>query len=271
VKVYCRIRPENESEQRRGGAETCIAFDDDNTVVVSDPTSGAGSQSAYRFTFDEVFRQGSTQEELYTTVSSSIMESVLKGYNGTIFAYGQTGSGKTFTMEGPSLDSGSSLRGMIPRVIDTLFEGIGAADACIEFTVKVSVVEIYNERIRDLLDTNKDRLEIKEDRNGGVAIEGATEVYVASPQDIFASLQLATSNRATAATKMNEYSSRSHSIFILTVVQRHSETLSVKTGRLHMVDLAGSEKVKKTEAEGKVRLVPREKGRGSLWSFRVGA
>ena len=187
---------------------------------------------------------------------------VLRGYNGTIFAYGQTSSGKTHTMEGPSLRHPELqvrprrcrqrllltpvgflvLQGVIPRMVTTLFEGVQNASAAVEFTIKLSAIEIYMEKIRDLLDTSNsqhDSLRVVEDKDRGIFVQNATEKFVTEPGHIFEQLDLAKRSRQVGATDMNADSSRSHCIVVLQVEQRNLEDLSVRTGKLFLVDLAG--------------------------------
>jgi len=134
-------------------------------------------------------------------------------------------------------------------MVDVIFDAVAEADEEIEYTLKVSYVEIYMERIRDLLEPSRTNLAIREDKHKGLTID-ATEVYMTSADDFEECMRLGQQNRAVAATNMNEESSRSHSIFIVTVVQRNSRTESEMRGKLYLVDLAGSEKVGKTNAAG---------------------
>ena len=161
-----------------------------------------------------------------------------------------TNAGKTFTMEGDLLsDEG---KGIIPRSVDSLFKGVHDANETIEFTFKVSYVEIYMEKIRDLLDNTKTNvnLAIREDKVKGIYIAGVTEIYVTSQEELLAIMSTGALNRATAATGMNEGSSRSHSVFTITVSQRDVISSKVTTGKLVLVDLAGSEMVRKSNAVG---------------------
>lgn len=161
-----------------------------------------------------------------------------------------TGTGKTFTMEGNIHDK--KMKGIIPRSVEALFDGISEADENIEFTFKVSYVEIYMEKIRDLLDDTrtKNNLTIREDKVKGIYIAGVTEEYVTSHEELLSIMSAGASNRAVAATGMNEGSSRSHSVFTITVGQRDTMTNATKSGKLVLVDLAGSEMVRKTNASG---------------------
>ena len=122
------------------------------------------------FTFDRVFNLESTQKEVYDVAAKPIIDSVLDGFNGTIFAYGQTSSGKTHTMSGPDITN-IELQGIIPRMVRTLFMRIENSSEDIVFTVHVSMVEIYNERIKDLIDPTKDNLRIHEKAGKGVYLQ----------------------------------------------------------------------------------------------------
>ena len=143
-------------------------------------------------------------------------------------------------------------KGIIPRAVEGLFAGVSEADENIEFCFKASYVEIYCEKVRDLLDSHrvKTNLMIREDKTKGIYIAGVTEEYVTSQDELLGIMQSGAVNRATAATGMNEGSSRSHSVFSITVSQRDVSTSTSKAGKLVLVDLAGSETVRKTNATG---------------------
>mmetsp|Transcript_49450 Transcript_49450/g.115632 ORF Transcript_49450/g.115632 Transcript_49450/m.115632 type:complete len:672 (-) Transcript_49450:83-2098(-) len=241
VVVCCRVRPQNQMEKQNSN-QICLELPE-NGVAVKVRSQGAD------FQFDKVFSWTSTQKEVYDYAAKPIVTSVLKGFNGTVFAYGQTSSGKTFTMQGPDLED-KAMQGVIPRTIRSIFDGIYQSDENIEFLVKVSIVEIYNEHIRDLLDQKKDNLKIHEDKVRGIFVGDVTETYVQNEAEIFEAMQVGQYNRSTAETDMNAHSSRSHLVFMLTVEQKNLHDGSLKVGKLHMVDLAGSEKVGKTGAVG---------------------
>lgn len=150
-------------------------------------------------------------------------------------------------MMGPDI-TGSN-RGVIPRISEQIFQGIHESPMDIEFTVKVSYMEIYMEKIRDLLCPLNDNLQIHEDKNQGVYVKDLVTVYVSSINEVFDIMSSGQLNLAKAATEMNSESSRSHSIFVMTINQRNVDG-SNKTGRLYLVDLAGSEKIRKTKASG---------------------
>ena len=135
-------------------------------------------------------------------------------------------------------------------MVRTVFNRIETASEYIEFTVKVSMVEIYMEKIKDLINPEKDNLKIHEEKGKGVYMADIEERYIAEESEIYNLLKIGNSNRSISATLMNSESSRSHSIFILTVTQNNTQDLSCKTGQLYLVDLAGSEKISKTGAMG---------------------
>jgi hypothetical protein len=158
-----------------------------------------------------------------------------------------------FSLRFQGLQNDPVAKGIIPRLVEAIFQGIEEAEVGIEFTVKLSYVEIYNERVRDLLtvrNANSDNLKIREGQHGGVYIEGVTETYVNSVDQVLQIIQQGQDNRAIASTNMNEHSSRSHSVFQLVLGQLDQNTGSKKGAKLTLVDLAGSEKVGKTGAAG---------------------
>ncbi|OZC09470.1 kinesin heavy chain family protein [Onchocerca flexuosa] len=241
IQVFCRVRPLNSMEEK-GESKFVPKFPSDSQEAIS----VAGKV----YVFDKVFKPTSKQEEVYMGAAYHIVQDVLSGYNGTVFAYGQTSSGKTHTMEGVFGDS--EKQGIIPRIVQDIFNHIYNMDVDLEFHIKVSYFEIYNEKIRDLLDVTKMNLAIHEDKNRVPYVKGATERFVSSPEEVMACIDEGKSNRHVAVTNMNEHSSRSHSVFLIQVKQENTATQKKLTGKLYLVDLAGSEKVSKTGAEGTV-------------------
>ncbi|TMS34528.1 hypothetical protein L596_002101 [Steinernema carpocapsae] len=239
IRVFCRIRPENATEESK------------NTVIHVDPldqgllsaTTPTGSK---QFHCDRVFAPLCTQEEVYDEVKPVII-SCLDGYNVCIFAYGQTGSGKTYTMEGPVSNAGIN-----QRSITDLFNTLKQRETEVEYKIVVSMIEIYNEKIRDLLNLSKDKLAIRICENGLLDIPGLTAIQVDSPADVSSLLSKGRSNRTTTATDANEKSSRSHAIVRVKVTMVNKLTKAVTTGRLNLVDLAGSERVSQSGATGQV-------------------
>ena len=248
VIVVCRFRPLNQNELNHGGTNVCSDFHP-NKKSVTITTKGDGTVSKNEFTFDRVFDVNTSQIEVYNVAAKPIIESVMEGFNGTVFAYGQTGSGKTFTMQGPDIED-LETQGIVPRMVRTVFNRIDNSSENIEFTVKVSMMEIYMEKIRDLLDPTKSNLQIKVDKNKGIFVGDLTERYIGSDLDVYDIMRIGNENRKVASTIMNDQSSRSHSIFVMTVHQNNLDDQTCKTGVLYLVDLAGSEKVGKTGASG---------------------
>lgn len=243
IKVVARFRPQNKIELTAGG-EPIVEFEsEDSCRVQSREANGA-------FTFDRVFDMSSRQADVFDYSIRSTVDDILNGYNGTVFAYGQTGAGKSFTMMGPSDLADEEMKGIIPRIVEQIFASIMRSDGNTEFTVKVSYMEIYMERIRDLLVPQNDNLPVHEDKARGVYVKGLHEFYVGSVGEVYQVLERGGAARAVAATNMNQESSRSHSIFVIEVTQKNVESGSARSGRLFLVDLAGSEKVGKTGASG---------------------
>ena len=186
------------------------------------------------------------------------MESVIKGYNGTIFAYGQTGCGKTHTMLGVPGDA--NLRGIIPNCFAHIFGFIDEKNQGMKFLVRCSYLEIYNEEIHDLLieqghlapGQQQKKLELKEDPQKGVFVKDLTCIIVKSIPEIERAMEFGTLNRRTAATAMNQDSSRSHSLFSIYIetAEDIKGEQRIKAGKLNLVDLAGSERSSKTGATG---------------------
>ncbi|ORZ06016.1 P-loop containing nucleoside triphosphate hydrolase protein [Absidia repens] len=238
IKVVCRFRPQNKLEIKEGGVPITEIQEDGSAVTLK-------GTSQPPFAFDKVFGSNTAQQEVFEYSIKSIVDDVVAGYNGTVFAYGQTGSGKTYTMMANSQD-----KGIIPRIVEQIFESIILSPANMEFTVKVSYMEIYMEKVRDLLDPSHDNLPIHEDKTKGVYVKGLLEVYVSSTEEVYQVMKSGGNNRVVAYTNMNAESSRSHSIVLITITQKNVDTGAAKSGKLYLVDLAGSEKVGKTGASG---------------------
>ncbi|KAI4274399.1 MAG: hypothetical protein LQ337_003971 [Flavoplaca oasis] len=242
IKVVARFRPPNKAEIASGG-ETIVDFETEDTCSIN------SREAAGAFTFDRVFDTQSRQTDVFDFSIRSTVDDILNGYNGTVFAYGQTGAGKSYTMMGADIDD-EEQRGIIPRIVEQMFANILRSPGNIEYTVRVSYMEIYMEKIRDLLVPQNDNLPVHEEKSKGVYVKGLLEIYVSSVQEVYEVMRRGGLARATAATNMNQESSRSHSIFVITITQKNVETGSAKSGQLFLVDLAGSEKVGKTGASG---------------------
>ncbi|KAH8048403.1 hypothetical protein JL722_12454 [Aureococcus anophagefferens] len=217
VQVVVRCRPLNKKEITE---ERTPIIEVDATRVHITKTIGNGGMALTKdeqlaqkkqFTFDACYDEKSTQKQFYEESCYPLVESVMEGFNGTIFAYGQTGCGKTWTMQGPSQPK--ELRGVIPSSFDHIFENIRVSKG-VEYLVRCSYLEIYNEEIRDLLGNDpKARCELKEDPSRGVYVKGLSNVVVQDEATINRVMDTGLENRTTGATLMNEGSSRSHSIF----------------------------------------------------------
>uniref|UniRef100_UPI0035902298 chromosome-associated kinesin KIF4A-like n=2 Tax=Myxine glutinosa TaxID=7769 RepID=UPI0035902298 len=245
VRVAIRCRPLVPRELAEG-CKTCISF------VPGEPQIIVGTEKA--FTFDYTFDPATEQEEVFNATVAPLLCGIFDGYNATVLAYGQTGSGKTFTMGGTYTTSQDDYEvGVIPRVIHHLFDGISQRSE-IEFVLKVSYLEVYNEEIIDLLHNSKEHqvLSIRENAKEGLKVAGLTEQIVCIAEEMVRCLELGNSARTVRSTAINAQSSRSHAIFIISMEQKRGEQRCCFR-KFHLVDLAGSECQKKTKTEG-VRL-----------------
>lgn len=242
IKVIARFRPPSELEISNDSTNIVKFLSEDSCQIDTKDFSGT-------FTFDQVFDTDSRQQQVFDYSLRQTVDDLIKGYNGTVLAYGQTGSGKSYTMMGSSIDD-KEYRGAIPRIVDMIFDMILHSSSDIEYTVRVSYMEIYMERIKDLLNPTNDNLPIHEDKARGVYVKGLTEEYVSSAEEVYEVMRQGGGARAVASTNMNQESSRSHSIFAIVVTQKNTVSGAQKSGQLFLVDLAGSEKVGKTGASG---------------------
>lgn len=250
LKVAVRVRPPLALEL---GKEE-VVYIEGNSIKVSD------DQHLIESSYDKVFTSNVQQAEVYEFLAP-VVHNVVKGFNASIFAYGQTGSGKTYTMfgsewelnvgrrRGPhSLDNPES-HGVIPRAVQQLFQDLAVdMDRGHSFTVLCSFVQIYNERVFDLLqdDSHSRPLSIREDALFGIFVEGLAEYVVQTPTDCLLLIKRGDRNRAIRATKMNAMSSRSHSIFQLKLEgEKANKKGMLKRAKLNLCDLAGSEKFDK--------------------------
>ena len=253
IKVLVRVRPLNDSERNDNENENgVIAFDGNQKLSI---TNAEGNRT-FQCEFDHIFDPKTSQESVYTSVRECT-SSVLDGFNSTIFAYGQTGSGKTHTMFGPPNDVGNNdmnrgknlsstnMKGLIPRAIEEIFS-MSANKQVLSQSVFCSFVQIYNENLYDMLRDSSMMvpLSIREDK-AEIYVQGLSEYNVKSVQDTLHLLRVAEENRAIRETHMNQFSSRSHSIFQIYVEQKRmaddggEESIKAK---FNLVDLAGSEK-----------------------------
>ena len=251
IRVFCRVRPTLESEEEPAR----IAFPDDTEdckeIVVTGPEKktaiGNDATSKHNFAFDRVFNPTTANTDIFEEISQ-LVQSALDGYNVCIFCYGQTGSGKTYTM--------SSEDGMIPLAVNQIYEtASGLKEKGWTYSMEGSFVEVYNENLNDLLgkadDIDKKKLEIRHDKERcKTTVTDLTSLTLDSPSTVSSLLKRASANRSVAATKANERSSRSHSVFILRLTGENSITGERSEGTLNLVDLAGSERLAHSAATG---------------------
>uniref|UniRef100_A0A8C5MA86 Kinesin family member 13B n=1 Tax=Leptobrachium leishanense TaxID=445787 RepID=A0A8C5MA86_9ANUR len=235
----------------------CVVDVENNQIVLypANTNLSKGDVFAYDYCFwsmDESVEKFAGQDVVFQSLGEDILQNAFQGYNACIFAYGQTGSGKSYTMMG-SVDQ----PGIIPRLCSTLFERTQAAENDeLSFKVEVSFMEIYNEKVRDLLDPKGSRqsLKVREHKVLGPYVDGLSKLAVSSYKDIESLMSEGNKSRTVAATNMNEESSRSHAVFNIilthTLYDTQSATSGEKVSKLSLVDLAGSERATKTGAAG---------------------
>ena len=206
------------------------------------------------FSFDKIFTENSSQKEIFETTTKNIIDNVIYGYNGTIILYGQTGTGKTYTISNDFDDP--DLKGIIPRTFEYLFNKINdiqKEDSNIKIDIKVAFIQIYLETIQDLLCPEKFP-KLNEDNEKKICLENCQWTNVKNEEECKEVFEIGSKNRVTESTKMNKYSSRSHSIFMISIENNYpneklEENIMTK-GILYLVDLAGSEKVAKSYLKG---------------------
>jgi len=257
VKVAVRVRPLNRREIDLG-TDICIDMEDNQTLLSCPEHERKPKRTfAYDYSFwsmDESNEKFAGQEKVYNCLGKGVVVNAFDGYNACIFAYGQTGSGKSYTMMGAPC-----AKGLIPRICDNLFDCISEKhdrDNNLNFKVEVSYMEIYNEKVRDLLcpKSDKQNLKVREHKVLGPYVDGLSKLVVSSFQDIENLMAEGNKSRTVAATMMNAESSRSHAVFNVVLTQRifdkPTQSIGEKVSKLSLVDLAGSERVSKTGAAG---------------------
>ncbi|XP_063883472.1 kinesin-like protein KIF3A isoform X3 [Scylla paramamosain] len=263
INVVVRCRPLNEKEKQRCD-EMCLRFPGEGQAWVNmDNMNGQAVQKPKVFTYNVVFEPEATQEDVLAHSGvKRLLDMAIDGFSCTVFCYGQTGSGKTHTLTGPPhlFDNGTSMfsesHGLIFRSFVYLFNQIQNRDD-MEFTLTASYLEIYNEKVIDLLNigTNTKPLQVRwSKKKRGFFVENLFEIECSELDDLLAVLEEGLRNRAVASHNMNEYSSRSHTILTVNITSEQKADDGVyltKNGKINFVDLAGSEMTKKTNSEGK--------------------
>ncbi|XP_068009218.1 kinesin-like protein KIF16B isoform X4 [Melanerpes formicivorus] len=266
VKVAVRVRPMNRREKDLN-AKFIISMDKNKTTIINlkvpeGSTGDIGRERTKTFTYDFSYFSADSkspsfvcQETVFKNLGTEVLKSAFEGYNACVFAYGQTGSGKSYTMMGNAGDAG-----LIPRICEGLFSKISEKTKRNEasFRTEVSYLEIYNERVRDLLrrkSSKTNNLRIREHPKEGPYVEDLSKHLVQNYADVEELMDAGNLNRTTAATGMNDVSSRSHAIFTINFTQAKfdSEMPCETVSKIHLVDLAGSERADATGATG-VRL-----------------
>ncbi|XP_065186816.1 kinesin-like protein KIF13B isoform X2 [Sycon ciliatum] len=254
VKVAVRVRPMNRREVELN-TSCCIDMTPQQTFL----EHAAKGQKKFNFDYcfwsmDAADPKFSSQQQVFECLGADILDNAFDGYNACIFAYGQTGSGKSYTMMGTPSD-----KGVIPKLCDTIFDRIKAkqeGDPRLTCKVEVSYMEIYNEKVRDLLGAHnsKHNLRVREHKVLGPYVDGLSKLAVSSFVDIEKLMDDGNKARTVASTNMNEQSSRSHAVFNLLMTQTYfdpaTQAGNEKVSKLSLVDLAGSERAGKTGAEG---------------------
>ena len=235
ISVYIRLKPTKDK------IESNFSFD---TKTITN------SKTKEIFTFDSVITPTMTNKDIFEKLIKQNLSSLLKGINVSIFAYGQTSTGKTFTMKGDPKNN----EGLIPLSIKEIFNSLNNKDSSItKSVVKVSYSEIYNETVNDLIDSTKKNLEIRESAVKGIFVNNLSEITVTNVEKAMQLLNKGETNRIIAETKLNEKSSRSHTIFKINIeffLKDKNNKEKKYNAQLNLVDLAGSENVSKAKCEG---------------------
>ncbi|KAB5521631.1 hypothetical protein DKX38_025950 [Salix brachista] len=256
IRVFCRVRPLLPEDSP--GADGKDVSYPTTTEALGRGIDLTQNGQKYSFTFDKVFMPDSTQEDVFVEISQ-LVQSALDGYKVCIFAYGQTGSGKTYTMMGKP--GNPSLKGLIPRSLEQIFQTRQSLQSQgWKYEMQVSMLEIYNETIRDLLSTkdssrteygsNGKQYAIKHDANGNTLVSDLTVVDVCSTREVSFLLDQASHSRSVGKTQMNEQSSRSHFVFTLRITGFNENTEQQVQGVLNLIDLAGSERLSRSGSTG---------------------
>eukprot|EP00899_Mesostigma_viride_P015380 jgi/Mesvir1/23843/Mv10646-RA.2 len=261
VRVAVRCRPFNEREKQLSSV-CCLKMEGDTTIITH-PQTGASKSFTFDYSywsFDEKDPHYASQETVFADVGADVLEAAWEGYNVSLFAYGQTGTGKSFSMVGPisSKNNGqeNSHRGIVPRVCQSIFEGMAERkdDKNVTFKVEASMLEIYNEKVRDLFANPGKSLKVRTHPTTGPYVEGVFRCACKSFDDIITVMEKGTLARTIHATNMNATSSRAHTIVEIiltqTMVDKKLGTAKDVVSRLNLVDLAGSERLDTSKAEG---------------------
>jgi kinesin family protein 18/19 len=255
ILVAVRTRPLNSKEMNISNFET-LKILDGKLVVLLDPMNEFDPNDPFRnnrnkerqYAFDFAFDKHDTTHDVYDRTTRILLDGIQSGYNATVFAYGATGAGKTFTM----LGSGDQ-QGIMSLTLNDLFSEVESRKQDKDFAVKVSYVEVYNEMIKDLLSTEDNNLDLREDPVKGVCVAGVTEIGTNNTSEVMALLKVGNKNRTMEPTGANVVSSRSHAVLQISVEHKQKNqgiNEEITIGKLSMIDLAGSERASNTNNKG---------------------
>jgi kinesin family protein 1 len=265
IKVAVRMRPLNGREVSRNATACVEMIPDLQQTVITDPATGQKKRFTFDYSYDSSIDPEdpsfASQDTVWLDLGMGVLETAWQGFNVSLFAYGQTGSGKSFSMMGATEPKEQG--GVIPRACEEIFNRIDQAQLEeskngdeLSYSVEASMLEIYNEKVRDLFNpsSNNSSLRIRENPNTGPYAEGLSRNVVSSFKEISSLMEAGAAARTVAATQMNATSSRAHTIFqvILTQTITNKETMSAtdKVSRINLIDLAGSERANSTGASG---------------------
>ncbi|XP_069464852.1 kinesin-like protein KIF6 [Ambystoma mexicanum] len=259
IQIFARVKPTKKQSGIYSVDEEEAAASTLEIIVPRDLADGFvnNKRESYKFKFQKTFDQDAKQESVFESIAKPVAESVLAGYNGTIFAYGQTGSGKTFTITGGA--ERYTDRGIIPRTLSYIFEQL-QKDSSKMYTTYISYLEIYNECGYDLLDPRHEaskledlpKVTIMEDPDQNIHLKSLSLQQATNEEEALNLLFLGDTNRMIAETPMNQASTRSHCIFTIHISSKEPGSATVRRSKLHLVDLAGSERVAKTGVGGQL-------------------
>ncbi|ORX84444.1 kinesin-domain-containing protein, partial [Anaeromyces robustus] len=246
ISVYIRIRPFNDNEVKKGYEKAVFCEEDKRTIKLNCP-GGKQRSMMYHSICDSYYSQEQMFEELNI---KSLLDSALIGHHITLFAFGQTGSGKTYTING--LLTHPEYYGIMPRSFEYIYDKINSQNER-KYSIKATYFEIYNEKIKDLLNPTNTSLPVRWCRNRGFYVESLVEQNCNKFEDCLDLLKLGNSNKSIGKHLLNDYSSRSHCILTLNIYsasKSNKSKLSIRQGKIHFVDLAGNEKVKESQTTG---------------------
>ena len=259
IRVAVRVRPFAGYEKKKG-AKNVVTMLNGTQTIVEDPSTGKKKSFTFDFSFnshvDPSHPDYASNDDVYNKLGVTVLDNAWNGFNCCLFAYGQTGSGKSYSMMGYGED-----QGIIPRAVAKIFDRINStADMDTTYQVECSMLEIYNEQIRDLFSsvprdkTAKGGLKVRDSASTGPFVMGLTKNAVQNYEDVEKLMNLGVAARTVAATNMNATSSRAHTVFTVILTQQQKSTatgkIMKKTSKINLVDLAGSERANATGATG---------------------